>query len=416
MSRFPRPAWLRYLVALIAVVAVMEARIHLQRVDKIDGPPLTMMLMAVIVAATFGGMGPGVLATLAGAALCGFKFISPQEMSADRIHGYELRLGLFVIEGLFISCVFYAMKRSSAATRQMERNLRLIAENTTDVIFAYDMSGQLMYVNSAFEALTGNSIGELRENPLMNYVHPDDSQRMQELFGGLFLGKRFKDVEYRIIANDGQVKWCRATWGPLVDEYANQIGIQGREADITEQRRSESTLKFLADACAVLAAHKGPEETLGQIARVAVPQYADWCAVDLINGDGRAKTVAAAHADASKEPWLSEIQRSYPPAPEAREGPGAVLRTGQPEILPVVTDAWLAAGAADGQHLKLLHNLAPRSVLCVPLKCGQQTLGAITFVSSEAQRRYDADDLVFATDLGRRIAESVEREAVGVGK
>lgn len=395
----------------------MEIKLLLEhRIKGMEGPPFTIMFTAVIAAAAFGGFGPGIVATLLGAAVCDYMFIEPRGTILGNTVGYDVRLALFVLEGFFISWIFQTLRRSSAATRQMERNLRLIAENTTDVIFAYDMSGQLMYVNSAFEALTGNSIGELRENPLMNYVHPDDSQRMQELFGGLFLGKRFKDVEYRIIANDGQVKWCRATWGPLVDEFANQIGIQGREADITEQRRSESTLKFLADACAVLAAHKGTEETLGQIARVAVPQYADWCAVDLMNGDGRARTVAAAHADASKEPWLSEIQRNYPPAPEAREGPGAVLRTGQPEIVPVVTDAWLAAGAADGQHLKLLHNLAPRSVLCVPLKCGAQTLGAITFVSSEAQRRYDADDLVFATDLGRRIAESVERGAVEAGK
>ncbi len=395
----------------------MQVKLLLEhRMKGMEGPPFTIMFLAVISSAAFGGFGPGIVATLLGAAVCDYMFIEPRGTLLGNTVGYDVRLALFVLEGFFISWIFQALRRSSAATRQMERNLRLIAENTTDVIFAYDMSGQLMYVNSAFEALTGNSISELRENPLMNYVHPDDSQRMQELFGGLFLGKRFKDVEYRIIANDGQVKWCRATWGPLVDEFANQIGIQGREADITEQRRSESTLKFLADACAVLAAHKGAEETLGQIARVAVPQYADWCAVDLMNGDGRAKTVAAAHADASKEPWLSEIQRNYPPAIEAREGPGAVLRTGQPEIVPVVTDAWLAAGAADGQHLKLLHNLAPRSVLCVPLKCGTQTLGAITFVSSEAQRRYDADDLVFATDLGRRIAESVERETVAMGK
>ena len=96
----------------------------------------------------------------------------------------------------------------------------------------------------------------------------------------------------------------------------------------------------------------------------------------------------------------------------AREGAGAVLRTGQPEIVPVVTDAWLASHAQDAQHLKLLHNIAPRSLLCVPLRSGEQTIGAITFVSSEAQRRYDADDLVFATDLARRIAESIERPAV----
>ena len=72
-----------------------------------------------------------------------------------------------------------------------------------------------------------------------------------------------------------------------------------------------------------------------------------------------------------------------------------VLQTGQPEIVPAVSEAWLSANAQDGRHLKLLHNLAPRSLLCVPLKSGDRMLGAITFASSEAQRRYDADDLLF---------------------
>ena len=78
------------------------------------------------------------------------------------------------------------------------------------------------------------------------------------------------------------------------------------------------------------------------------------------------------------------------------------------EIVPAVSEAWVSANAQDGRHLKLLHNLAPRSLLCVPLKSGDRMLGAITFASSEAQRRYDADDLLFATDLGRRIAEWLE--------
>src|SRR2546421_8848785 len=253
MSRIPRPTWLRYLVALVSVFAVMEVRIHMGRMDGIQGPPFTMMFVAVIVSAAFGGIGPGLLATLIGAVVCDYMFIEPSGKLLGNPLGYDIRLALFVLEGLFVSWLVHALRRSSATTRQMERNLRLIAQNTTDVIFAYDMAGQLLYVNPAFETLTGNSVNDLRENPFMNYVHPDDSQRMQDLFGGLFQGKRFADVEYRIIAHDGQVKWCRATWGPMLDEYGNQIGVQGREADITEQRRSESTLRFLADACGVLS-------------------------------------------------------------------------------------------------------------------------------------------------------------------
>src|SRR5258706_6727440 len=156
MSRLPRPIWLRYCISLVAVFAVMEVRIFFEhRMKGMEGPPFTMMFLAVILSAAFGGFGPGILATLVGAAVCDFMFIEPRGTLLGNSLGYDLRLGLFVIEGFFISWIFQALKRSSAATRQMERNLRLIAENTTDVIFAYDMSGQLLYVNAAFEALTG---------------------------------------------------------------------------------------------------------------------------------------------------------------------------------------------------------------------------------------------------------------------
>lgn len=419
MRRLPRPTWIRYLVALLAVFAVMQLRLYLGRHMKgMEGPPFTMMFAAVIVAAAFGGAGPGVFASLIGAAVCDFMFIEPRGTLLGNNVGYDLRLGLFVAEGLFVSWVIQALRRSSQASRQMERNLRLIANNTSDVIFAYDMAGQLLYVNPAFETLTGNSVGELRENPFMNYVHPDDSVRMQELFEGLFEGKSFKDVEYRIIAHDGQVKWCRATWGPLLDEFGNPIGVQGRETDITESKRSESTLRFLADACGVLGAVGAPgndgwEAALDRIARVAVPQYADWCLIDVLEDDGgTARTVAAAHADASKSPWVEEIRRHHPPAVndvDSTEVRAKVLRAGEPEIVPVASAAWVSASARDARHLKLLHNLAPRSVLCVPLKAAGRVLGVITFVSSGEQRRYTAEDLIFATDLARRIAEFVAR-------
>jgi GAF domain-containing protein len=127
--------------------------------------------------------------------------------------------------------------------------------------------------------------------------------------------------------------------------------------------------------------------------------------------------VAAAHADASKEPWLAEIRWSFPPRLDAVAGRGKVLATGQPELLPVVTPEALAASARDGRHLKLLHNLAPRSSMSVPLRRDGRVLGAITFVSSAAQRRFGPDDLVFATDLARRVAESLDAGtgAAGVG-
>jgi PAS domain S-box-containing protein len=408
MRRSYRPSWLRYLVALVSVFVVMEVRIWLGgHAAGMEGPPFTMMFAGVLVAAWFGGIGPGVFATLVGAGVCDYMFIEPRGTLLGNSFGYDLRLGLFIIEGLVVSWVIQALKSSSAATRQVERNLRLIARNTSDVIFAYDMSRQLLYVNDAFETLTGNSINELRENPFMNYIHPDDSQRMRTLFDGLFTGKSFRDVEYRIITHDGQVKWCRATWGPLLDERSEQIGVQGRETEITEQKRSEGALEFLAETCSIVAEGRAAEATLARVARAAVAQFADWCLVDLVEEGGGWRTVAAAHADSSREPWIAELQREYPPSPDATEGRAKVLRTGQPEIVPVISEERITTGARDARHLKLIRNLTPRSSICVPLRSGDRVLGAMTFVSSRPGRRYEAGDLIFASDLGRRVGEAV---------
>src|SRR6186713_2039627 len=132
MSRTPRPTWLRYLVALLAVFAVMQARLYLGRhMQGMDGPPFTMMLAAIIAAAVFGGIGPGVFATIAGAAVCDFMFIEPRGTLLGNTLGYDLRLGLFVLEGFFVSWVVQALRRSSQASRTMERNLRLFAANTS---------------------------------------------------------------------------------------------------------------------------------------------------------------------------------------------------------------------------------------------------------------------------------------------
>ncbi len=131
----------------------------------------------------------------------------------------------------------------TADLRRTERNLRLIAENTSDVVFAFDMDRGLLYVNPAFTTLTGYSVDELRERQFINYVYPDDTARMMELWNGVFQGKAFDGEEFRIITRDGQLKWCLSSWGPLLDAKGVQVGVQGRESDITARKHAELALR-----------------------------------------------------------------------------------------------------------------------------------------------------------------------------
>jgi len=89
-------------------------------------------------------------------------------------------------------------------------------------------------------------------------------------------------------------------------------------------------------------------------------------------------------------------------------GAAAVIRSGESELVPEISDDLLERIAVDELHLDLLRQLGVRSFMCVPLKGRNRILGAITFSSSESGRRFDADDLLVGEELARRAATAIE--------
>jgi PAS domain S-box-containing protein len=169
----------------------------------------------------------------------------------------------------------------------------------------------------------------------------------------------------------------------------------------------ESKLAFLADTTARLASDLDYETTLVAVAQAAVPWFADWCSI-VVSEDGRLRTIAFAHADPGSAGLIERLQTEYPAPPDAYGSPGQVLRTGVSVLLPEVTDEMLAARAVDEEHLRLLHELSPRSVLSCPLRTGDRTFGVITWVAGMGSRRFGADDLAFGEDLARRAAIAID--------
>jgi serine phosphatase RsbU (regulator of sigma subunit) len=64
--------------------------------------------------------------------------------------------------------------------------------------------------------------------------------------------------------------------------------------------------------------------------------------------------------------------------------------------------------AVDEEHQRLLLALHLRSVIIVPLVARGTVLGAMTMVMAESDRRYNDNDLGFATDLGQRAAIAID--------
>jgi PAS domain S-box-containing protein len=190
----------------------------------------------------------------------------------------------------------------------------------------------------------------------------------------------------------------------MADTCAQAIQRVRAMADAADRA---AKIHFLADASLELSSSLEYETTLAKVARLAVPWFADWCAIAL-DQDGELRTLAVAHVDPDKVAMAEELQRRYPPDPQSSTGTYQVLRTGRSELTPEVTDEMLQALIHDPEQLRLIRELNFRSAMAVPLKVKDRVLGVVTWVAGEQGRRFSEDDLMFGEDLARRAAVAID--------
>src|SRR6476661_1802817 len=178
---------------------------------------------------------------------------------------------------------------------------------------------------------------------------------------------------------------------------------------LATRRRAEAAreqVAFLAEVSEVLASSLDYRATLSAAARLAVPRLADWCAVDVVDADGRLHRLAITHVDPAKVEAVWAMSHRYR---ELAEDPvPQVIRSGRPQIIPAIPDELLRRFARDEQHLQGLRSFGLRSLLIVPLTARGRTLGAITLVTAESGRHYSEADLLPAELLARRAATAVD--------
>jgi serine phosphatase RsbU (regulator of sigma subunit) len=190
----------------------------------------------------------------------------------------------------------------------------------------------------------------------------------------------------------------------LASACAQSIGRIGAQEDAGRQA---AKLAFLAEAATELASSLDYQVTLGNVARLAVPTFADWCAIDVVD-DGRLRRLAVAHVDPDKVRLAHELAERYPPDPDGPHGAWHVLRTGRSELIAEITDEMLAAAAVDEEHAAIARALHLRSAVTVPLVARGRVLGVITWVTAESERHFTLDDLVLAEQLAKRAAVSLD--------
>jgi signal transduction histidine kinase/ActR/RegA family two-component response regulator len=122
---------LRYAFAFATVVLSLFLREYLRFWLKQDAP-LLVFLMSVVVSASYGGVRPGIFATIMGGLLGTYYFIEPFHSFMIHDVADQIRVGLYIIEGFAFSYAIGVTKKALANETALREKLENTVVELTD--------------------------------------------------------------------------------------------------------------------------------------------------------------------------------------------------------------------------------------------------------------------------------------------
>jgi len=240
--------------------------------------------------------------------------------------------------------------------------------------------------------------------------HPDDRARVAAALAQLRASGEPVLFDARVVTGASEQTWVRSV--VRVEDRESNLYLRGVSFDITDLKRAQTDfvrargrLSFLAGASRILAESLDFETTLQNVAKAAVPEVADWCAVRIISDEQTMERLADVHSDPSRERMLKEMVEQFPPSEDF--GPRKVIREGKSQFLP--DTAGLAdLVATDERHRALLHKIGFTSYICVPMRGRDKILGIISMAITDSGRRFTEADLELAELLAARASTAIE--------
>lgn len=318
------------------------------------------------------------------------------------------------IQGSVISVVDISeQKRTQTSLDELSKRLELAQEAGEIGVFEWDLETDTIWWSKEQEKLYGlpeksfqGTLNEFRQ-----LVHPDDFKRLKQEAQICKRNHTDQESEFRVFFPDSTIHWLKVKARFYYNARGKATKLVGINYDITKRKALEETLQFKAESSRILNSSLEYEQTLSQVAKLAIRYIADWCSVTLVE-NGQLNLVAITHSDPDKVVWAKHLQQQNPPKLSDPTGVAKVIRTGKTEFYPLISEDIIRKTISDKKTLKILKKLQLTSIIIAPIKTKDKTIGAISFVSAESKRIYTQRDVEMAEQLASRASLAIENASL----
>jgi PAS domain S-box-containing protein len=296
-----------------------------------------------------------------------------------------------------------------AALRSTIRRFTAMLDSLPDQVHMEDTDGRFIWLNrsmaSFVEQLTGIPRDQLVGNDPMKLLErggtaipfPDSFLRyIRQTRERVWNGESFAE-DFLIPTHDG-ARWRSHSVAPVraQDGAIEAMAVVNR--DVHTQKVAEARLQLLSKVGTLheIAEYEG---VLGAVARLSIPELADWSVIDVVE-DGRWRRAKVAHRDPAQVALAEEIlQIEHAGGDLAALGDG-IIKSGD-EIAELFKKGGRLAGVVE--------RLGAASIMIVPFVVLGTPIAVAVFVfTPESGRRHGPEDLALAQEMARRAAQIIE--------
>jgi PAS domain S-box-containing protein len=299
-------------------------------------------------------------------------------------------------------------KQSKEVLRQSEERQRQITENINEVLWLTSADRSTMqYINPAYEKVWGRSCQSLYDNPrsFIDSVHEEDKAAVLSQYEKYGSGARF-ELEYRIVRQDGSLRWVKAETFPVKNTDGCILGEAGIAWDITGQKQAQQEA----------IRHRNKVEEINRIGRLACSSLDLDTVLKLILG----QTVQAQGASAGMifiiDPgaetlsWGASIGLS-----EAfvRDFQAAPIKMGEGLTGTIARDAKPIFIAEDSSHdprisRPVIQQEGLNSFIGVPLLAEDEVVGVMSILT-RPPLQLTQEDAGFITAIGLQVGWAIKK-------
>ena len=301
----------------------------------------------------------------------------------------------------------------TTAVREGEARIGRVLESMSSAFYQLDRDWRFTYVNSEAERLLGAGRTRLI------------GESIWEAFPAA-VGSEF-ERNYREAVASGSPASFEAHYPPPLDgwyevrAWPSPEGLAVYFLDITARRdtqdaldRSAHRLALLASVSEALTSTLDATEGVSRLATLLVPELADWCLVTLVDDrtapDWRRglRDVAWSHADPAMADTLEDYAQQRLGALRNTSFLARAISEGASVLVDSGATDKVAAVLAPGAARDRLRELAPSSVLIVPLQARGRTVAVVSLFRGAGRRAFTTADQSLVEDIGSRAALALD--------